>query len=828
MQSRQVISAMEEFEGRVMRELEILKSFSAKLEGLTEISSRLGALDKKIGEQGQRIDAVQAKVNLTMASLSEVRQEQVAAARALKHSTPTTAVEGDGIIHPKPPPPFTSPLVSPLTSPRFTAALNQPQFDPGKSKEVPSSKERDDTSTVSREASSSKKPWMPKMDFPKFSGTDARIWLDGCASYFLLYEIPDSFRVTSATLHMTGDAAQWFHAYKLDNDWPNWSQFRKAVLQEFDLNVHREKMRELMVLKQIGSVEEYKREFSQQVYQLKLYEPMVSETMLVTRFVLGLKDELKAAVEIQLPDTVHKAAAYAKMQEEILSRQKQAKTTTTRVPFQRAEARLNSLPAGDLWKARQLKEYRRENNQCFRCGEKYAPGHVCAKTTVPLATVHSMETQGQEILSDEVLDAVEQQEVALAALQLSVCALAGTDGPSSIRLRACIGNQTILILIDSGSSHSFLDASLLTRIGVQPTTMPVPQTVKVANGAYMPCDKEVKNLSWWINDNEFTYDVKILELGGYDLILGMDWLEQWGEMRCQWKEKWLSFDYNGKHVKLQGLSTKELAQLQEMSLEQVIELHRENEIWATALITTVSSPTVVVNPPGIQKLLQQYADVFAEPDSLPPSRAYDHAIHLVPGATPVNSRPYRYSPLQKDEIERQVQEMIKAGIISPSLSPFASPVLLVKKKDGTWRFCVDYRKLNSITIKSKFPMRVVDELLDELAGTSWFSKLDLRAGYHQIRMLPQDEFKTAFKTHHGQFEFRVMPFGLTNAPSTFQCLMNSIFADHIRKFVLVFMDDILIYSKDYEQHIQHLHIVFDILREHQLYAKMSKCSFAKP
>lgn len=174
-----------------------------------------------------------------------------------------------------------------------------------------------------------------------------------------------------------------------------------------------------------------------------------------------------------------------------------------------------------------------------------------------------------------------------------------------------------------------------------------------------------------------------------------------------------------------------------------------------------------------------------------------------------------------------MQQMIKSGIISPSLSPFASPVLLMRKKDGSWRFCIDYRKLNAIIVKSKFPMPIVDELLDELAGTKWFSKLDLRAGYHQIRIVPQDEFKTTFKTHHGQFEFKVMPFGLTNAPSTFQCLMNSIFADHIRNFVLVFIDDILVYSQDFEQHLQHLQIVFDILRQQQLFAKLSKCSFAK-
>lgn len=170
-------------------------------------------------------------------------------------------------------------------------------------------------------------------------------------------------------------------------------------------------------------------------------------------------------------------------------------------------------------------------------------------------------------------------------------------------------------------------------------------------------------------------------------------------------------------------------------------------------------------------MLNKFEDVFQDPKTLPPYRVFDHAITLLPDVAPVNSSPYRYSPLQKDEIERQVNEMIQAGIITPSISPFASPVLLVKKKDDTWRFCVDYRNLNSVTVKSKFPMPIVDELLDELAGTGFFSKLDLKSGFHQIRMVEQDEYKTVFKTHHDQFQFRVMPFGLTNAPATFQCLM---------------------------------------------------------
>jgi hypothetical protein len=218
--------------------------------------------------------------------------------------------------------------------------------------------------------------------------------------------------------------------------------------------------------------------------------------------------------------------------------------------------------------------------------------------------------------------------------------------------------------------------------------------------------------------------------------------------------------------------------------------------------------------------------IFSTPQGLPPSHGvHDHSIPLVSGSLPPNICPYRHPFSQKNEIDKMVQELLNTGVIRPSMSPYSSLVVMILKKEGSWHMFPDFHALNKLTIKKKFLIPVIDDLLDELSGAQFFTKLDLCSGYYQIRMKEADIPKTAFRTHEGHYEFLVMTFGLRNAPSTFQSLMNHVFRPFLCHFVLVFFDDILIYNKTWTAHLAHVDRFLHLLSQHQIFLKQSKCAF---
>jgi hypothetical protein len=365
-----------------------------------------------------------------------------------------------------------------------------------------------------------------------------------------------------------------------------------------------------------------------------------------------------------------------------------------------------------------------------------------------------------------------------------VFALSGTDVPSSdtlIRGTCFINNFPLIAIIDTGATHSFISLDCVKRLNLVVTSMSGSMKIDTPASGSVTTTLVCRNCPLSIYGRNFGMELVCLPLSQLDVILGMNWLE-FNRVYINCFTKTVLFpepeeERNSKFVTAGEIMTslKEDAQLFMMFASLKLE----------------SEPKAFD-----QLVVCDFPEVFPEDISdLPPEREVEFSIDLVPGTRPVSMAPYRMSTTELGELKKQLEELLEKKFIRPSVSPWGAPVLLVKKKDGSMRLCVDYRQLNKVTIKNKYPLPRIDDLLDQLTGACVFSKIDLRSGYHQIRVKSEDILKTAFRTRYGHYEYSVMPFGVSNAPGVFMEYMNRIFHPYLDQFVVVFIDDILVYSK---------------------------------
>ncbi|GKC73507.1 putative reverse transcriptase domain-containing protein [Tanacetum coccineum] len=336
-------------------------------------------------------------------------------------------------------------------------------------------------------------------------------------------------------------------------------------------------------------------------------------------------------------------------------------------------------------------------------------------------------------------------------------------GPNVVTGTFLLNNRYAFVLFDSGSDRSFVDTRFSSMLNIDPVKIRASYEVGLADGRVVSTNTVLKSCTLNLVNHIFKIDIMPSELGTFDIIIGMDWLVK-HDVVIICGEKVVRITYGNKMLIVE--SDKGVSQLKVIS-----------------------------------------------------------CIKALTGDAPVARAPYRLAPSEMRELSIQLQELLEKGFICPSSSPWGALVLFVKKKDGSFRMCIDYRELNKLTIKNRYPLLRIDDLFDQLQGSSMYSKIDLRLGYHQLRIKEEDILITAFRTRYGHSEFQVMSFGLTNTPDMFMDLMNRVSKTYLDKFVIVFIDDILVYSKDEEEHGKHLKIILKLLKKERLYAKFSKCDF---
>ncbi|KAI3499626.1 hypothetical protein L1887_35430 [Cichorium endivia] len=384
-----------------------------------------------------------------------------------------------------------------------------------------------------------------------------------------------------------------------------------------------------------------------------------------------------------------------------------------------------------------------------------------------------------------------------------------------------LNNHFASVIFDAGADRSFGSLDFRPLINLPSRVMKSVVTIELADGREVRAKDIIPGCTLNLADKLFSIDLIPIEIGSFDIIVGMDWLaKNRADIGCYEKVVRIPLP-NGETLIIKG--EKPGRSLNIVSSMKIRKYLKEDCVAFMAHIVERESEVKQIQDIPV---VRDYLEVFPEElPGLPPHRQVEFRIDLIPGAAPVAKTPYRLAPSEMQELSGQLQELLDKRFIRPSSSPWGAPVLFVKKKDGSFRMCIDYRELNKLIIKNRYPLPRIDDLFDQLQGASYFSKIDLRSGYHQLRVHDEDIHKTAFRTRYGHYEFLVMPFGLTNAPAVFMVLMNRVCRPYLDKFVIVFIDDILVYSRSKEDHEQHLRLMLNLLKEQKLYAKFTKCEF---
>ncbi|KAI3751218.1 hypothetical protein L2E82_22266 [Cichorium intybus] len=650
-------------------------------------------------------------------------------------------------------------------------------------------------------------------------------WISAVDGAFRTCFCPEESKVIFAVNLLRDDAKDWWEMLAKDLtdaqiEAITWAEFTTKFRQEYVPQIEMERLaREYLNLTQTTeTVAEITKKFNERA--LFCPEYAATEKMRMNRYLAMLRMDIREFVSAARHQTLNDMIAAARARElelENQQRQKRQAPTQSHPPSKKHKGGDQGRHGQRSHEGHYARDCRQEAKIFFNCNQV---GHIksqcpsLSKTTVQNPAPSTLRiTDGHQVKTGTPKAKGRVFQLTAGEAQAVPDVITGTFSVNSL---------STLVLFDSGASHSFVSLEFSKSFSITLETLDNPLEVEIADDKIVRAFNVFRNCNLEVKGVRFNIDLIPIPLRDRRVIIGMDWLsnhEAW--IDCKNKQVWVQTPSGGKLI-IQGEKRRN-----NMTFCSAARVRRHFQHGGSGFLAYVTD-TREERKKAVEDVpvVQEFPDVFPEDlPGIPLERQVEFRIDLVPGAAPIAKAPYRLAPPEMQELSTQLQELLDKGFIRPSSSPWGAPILFVKKKDGSHRMCIDYRELNKLTVKNRYPLPRIDDLFDQLQGASWFSKIDIRSRYHQMRVKEEDIPKTAFRTRYGHYEFVVMPFGLTNAPAAFMDLMNRVCRPMLDKSVIVFIDDILIYSKTREEHENHLREILEVLRREKLYAKFSKCEF---